>query len=163
MTINHTKTVEMQDCTSSAAVPFPPTLPRSSSPPSGSVGQAAQVRSAAYRLYMLARLKSLGTPTDELKGIYITFILPRLMYTSPVWSFSLTYTQQQQLEDVQKRACKIILGPDYTNYDHALTILSLPRLAAIHREAPVKLARGLLRHPRLRHLLLPNAPNQPTP
>ncbi|MPC67274.1 hypothetical protein E2C01_061447 [Portunus trituberculatus] len=44
----------------------------------------ATVRSAAYRLYMLRRLKSLDTPTDELKGTYITFILPRLMYASPV-------------------------------------------------------------------------------
>ncbi|MPC14580.1 hypothetical protein E2C01_007348 [Portunus trituberculatus] len=64
----------------------------------------------------------------------------------------------QQLEDVQKRACRIILGFDYTNYDHALTILSFPRLASRHREALVRLGRGLLRHPRLRHLL-----PQPTP
>ncbi|MPD04445.1 hypothetical protein E2C01_100136 [Portunus trituberculatus] len=55
----------------------------------------ATVRLGAYRLYMLRRLKSLGTPADEVKGIYITFILPKLMYASPVWSSSLTFTQQQ--------------------------------------------------------------------
>ncbi|MPC89285.1 hypothetical protein E2C01_084223 [Portunus trituberculatus] len=55
----------------------------------------ATMRSAAYTLYMLRRLKSLGTPADELKGIYITFILPKLTYASPVWSTSLTCTKKQ--------------------------------------------------------------------
>ncbi|MPC86129.1 hypothetical protein E2C01_080945 [Portunus trituberculatus] len=74
----------------------------------------------------------MGTPTDQLKAIYLTFILPRLMYASLVWSSSLTSTQQQQLEDVQKRACRIILGPAYTNYGHALTTLNLSTLASRH-------------------------------
>ncbi|MPC68115.1 hypothetical protein E2C01_062310 [Portunus trituberculatus] len=108
---------------------------------------------------MLRRLKSLGSPVDELKGIYITFILPKLMYASPVWSSSLT-TQQQQLENVQKRACRIILAPAYTDYDHALSTLNLPTLATRHQAALVRMGRGLLRHPRLRHLH-PDAP-QPT-
>ncbi|MPC28547.1 hypothetical protein E2C01_021756 [Portunus trituberculatus] len=117
------------------------------------------VRSAAYRLYMLRRLKSLGTPADELKRIYIIFILSKLMYASPVWSSSLTCTQQQQMENVQKRACRIILGPAYTDYDHALCTLDLPTLATRHQAALVKMGRrGLLRHSRLRHLLPPDAP-----
>ncbi|MPC11666.1 hypothetical protein E2C01_004337 [Portunus trituberculatus] len=49
---------------------------------------------------MLRILKSLGTPADELRELYLTFILPRLMHASPVWPSSLTSTQQQQLEDV---------------------------------------------------------------
>ncbi|MPC35054.1 hypothetical protein E2C01_028464 [Portunus trituberculatus] len=143
-----------------------------SSPPSGSVGQVtyvlrvtvndqltwkqhitATVRAEAYRLYMLRRLKSLGTPTEELKGVHLTFILPGLMYALPAWSSCLTDTQRQQLENVQKRACRIILGPAYTNYDHALTNLNLPRLSNKHREALLKLGRNLLCHLRLRHLL----------
>ncbi|XP_045109284.1 uncharacterized protein LOC123503510 [Portunus trituberculatus] len=107
---------------------------------------------------MLRRLKSLGTPADELKGIYITFILPKLMYASPVWSSSLTYTQQQQLEDVQKRAYRIILGPAYTDYDHSLSTLDLPTLVTRHQAALVKMGRGLLCHSRLRHLLPRDAP-----
>ncbi|MPD07006.1 hypothetical protein E2C01_102847 [Portunus trituberculatus] len=68
----------------------------------------------------------MGTPANELKGIYITFILPTLMYVSPVWSSSLTCTQQQQMEDVQTRAWRIILSPAYTNYVHALPTLISP-------------------------------------
>ncbi|MPC66218.1 hypothetical protein E2C01_060364 [Portunus trituberculatus] len=66
------------------------------------------------------------------------------------WKLNVTTTQQ--LEDVQKRVCRIILGPAYTNYGHARTTLSLRRLAARYREAIVRLGRGQLRHTRLRHL-----------
>ncbi|MPC77196.1 hypothetical protein E2C01_071644 [Portunus trituberculatus] len=59
-------------------------------------------------------------------------------------------TQQQQLENVQKRACRVFLGPVYTNYDDALTTLSLPKLSARHREVLEKLGKGLPRHLRLR-------------
>ncbi|MPC37483.1 hypothetical protein E2C01_030964 [Portunus trituberculatus] len=76
--------------------PFSPAHPGPSSPPSGSRSAklldvtvddqltwkqhvTTTVRLAAYRLYMLRRLKSLGIPTDELKGIFLTFIQPRLI------------------------------------------------------------------------------------
>ncbi|XP_063877111.1 uncharacterized protein LOC135109616 isoform X2 [Scylla paramamosain] len=174
MTINHNKTVVMHFCTSSVPVP----------PPQLSVGPhplqvvrcakllgvmvddqltwkqhvASTIRSATYRLYMLRRLRSLGTPTDELRGVYVTFILPKLMYASPVWSSSLTQTQQLQLESVQKRACRVILGPAYTTYEEALNTLRLSRLSTRYREALEKFGRGLLNHPRLRNMLLPDAP-----
>ncbi|MPC95724.1 hypothetical protein E2C01_090948 [Portunus trituberculatus] len=67
-------------------------------------------------------------------------------------------TQQQQLKNVHKSACKVILGPAYTNYEDVLNILSLLKLSTRHRETLEKLGRGLLRHPRLSHLLRPDAP-----
>ncbi|MPC84394.1 hypothetical protein E2C01_079132 [Portunus trituberculatus] len=126
-TIIHTKTVVMHVCTSSAALP-PPQLTlgphrlqvvRSNKVLRIKVDNqltwkqhvTSTVRSGAYRLYMLHRLKSFGTPADELKGVHLTFILPSLMYASPAWSSSPTSTQQQQPENVQKRTCRIILGP----------------------------------------------------
>ncbi|MPC58506.1 hypothetical protein E2C01_052512 [Portunus trituberculatus] len=87
------------------------------------------------------------------------FTNSNLLTTDSAWSSSLTLTQQQQLEDVQKRACKIILGPSYTNYDHALTILSLPRLSTKHREALVK--RGFVISCHLT-LLTPSTPHVTT-
>ena len=107
---------------------------------------------------MLRRLRTLGAPADELKGVYISFILPKLMYASPAWSSSLTLTQQLQLERVQKRAFRVILGPEYTHYEDALATLCLPSLSNRHREALEKFGEGLLHHPRLRHLLPRDAP-----
>ncbi|MPC94297.1 hypothetical protein E2C01_089461 [Portunus trituberculatus] len=70
------------------------------------------------------------------------------MYTLPAWSSSLTSTQQQQLEDVQKKACKIILGLPTPRPDHPEPAETIN--FARHRKALVELNKGLLRHSRLR-------------
>ncbi|MPC65525.1 hypothetical protein E2C01_059662 [Portunus trituberculatus] len=46
-------------------------------------------------------------------------------------------------------------GTVYITYDNTLTILSLLKLSARHREALKKLGRDLLHHPHLCHLLPP--------
>ena len=174
VTINHTKTVVMHVCTAKTAVP-PPQLsigPHSlqvvntfkllgvglDDHLSWSQHVASVVKAASYRLFMLRRLKSLGTQAEELKGVYISFILPKLMYASPAWSSSLNSTQLHQLERVQKRACRVILGPAYVDYAHALTTLSLTTLAARYERALSSFGRGLLRTSRHRHFLPPAAP-----
>jgi len=116
------------------------------------------IRSASYRIYMLRRLKSLGTPAKELKGVYTSFILPKLMYASPAWSSSLNLTQQQSLERVKKRAWKVILGPAYEDYDKPLTTLLLHRLTTRRLEALTKFRHDLINHHRHRHLLPERAP-----
>ena len=83
---------------------------------------------------MLRRLKSLGTPVDELKEVYTSFILPKLIYASPAWSPSLNITQHHQLEKIQKRAFRLILGPAYTDYESVLNTLNLLRLSIKHEE-----------------------------
>ena len=174
VTINHNKTVVMHFCTSSRAVDQPQLsvgihplqVVRSTKLLGVTVDDQLTwkqhvnniIRTASFKLYMLRRLRSLGTPAKELCGVYTTFILPSLMYCSPVWSSSLTLTQKQQLERVQKRACRIILGPAYQSYTDALTTLSLPQLSQRHLQALVKFGENLLTHPRHRNLLPPDAP-----
>ena len=174
VTINHTKTVVMHVCTSKTAVP-PPQLTIGPHPLQVvntfkllgvtldnhlSWGQhvASVVKAASYRLYMLRRLRSLGTPANELRAVYTSFILPKLVYASPAWSSSLNTTQLQQLERVQKRACRVILGPAYIDYNAALSSLSLPTLAERYHHALATFGEGLLKSQRHRHLLPPEAP-----
>ena len=71
-----------------------------------------------------------------------------------------TLTQQRQLERVQKRACRIILGPAYNTYDDALPTLMLAMRH--HDQALRKFGMDLLHHPRHRHLLPPPAAAAPT-
>ena len=104
------------------------------------------IRSASYKIYMLQRLKSLGTPADKLKEVYTSFILPKLMYASPVWSPSLNITHHHQLEKIKKRALRIIPGPASHDYESALNMLNLPRLSVKHEEALMKFGEGLLKH-----------------
>ena len=176
VTINHNKTVVMHISKSKTEVP----------PPQVTVGPnqlqvvkatkllgvtlddslnwkqhiASMIKSATYRLYMLRRLKSLGTPPQELGSIYNTFILPRLTYASPAWSSSLNTTQRLQMERVQKRACRIILGASYTSYDQALCTLNIPTLAQRYQDILQQFGRKLLQNPRHRNMLPPDIPEQ---
>ena len=116
------------------------------------------IQAASYRLYMLRRLRSLGTPTPELITIYNAFILPKLTYSSPAWSSSLNITQIRQLEKVQERACRIMLGADYSGYTNALTTLKITTLSQVYQQNLSKFGSELLHHPRHRTLLPPAAP-----
>ena len=174
VSINHNKTVVMHFCTSTQAVaqpqlslgPHPLQVVQSTKLLGVTVDEQLTwkehvgniTRTASFKLYMLRRLRSLGTPASELQGVYTTFILPTLMYASPVWSSSLTLTLRQKLERVQKRACRIILGGDYISYDRALNTLGLPKLSDRHSGALKKFGEDLLTHPRHRHFLPPDAP-----
>ena len=111
------------------------------------------IKSAAYKLYMLRRLKSLGMPQRELRSIFTIFILPKLTYASPAWSSSLTLTQHRQLEKVQKRAVRIILGESYVSYEEALATLDLSPLSARYEDLMRQFGEKLLIHPRHRDLL----------
>ena len=177
MTINHSKTVVMHVCTSAASVPPPQVSVDSHNlqvvPTAKLLGVtiddqltwkqhvSTMVRSASYKLFMLRRLSSLGAPADALKVVYTTFILPKLTYASPAWSSSLSLTQQLQLERVQKRACRTILGQTYTHYEDALSTLCLPSLSSRHLAALEKFGKGILHHPRVRQLLPCDAPHAP--
>ena len=52
------------------------------------------------------------------------YIRPVLEYASPVWSSSLTTAQSNDIERVQKRVCRVILG-GYDSYRGALDHLHL--------------------------------------
>ncbi len=116
------------------------------------------IKAASYRLYILRRLRSLGTPLPELSTIYNSFILPKLTYASPAWSSSLNITQKRQLERVQRRACRIMLGADYAGYDDALSTLNMPSLSQLYQNTLARFATSLLHHPRHRDLLPPAVP-----
>ncbi|KAK3869932.1 hypothetical protein Pcinc_024789 [Petrolisthes cinctipes] len=107
---------------------------------------------------MLRRLKSLGMQLRELRNIFIMFILPKLTYASPAWSSSLSLTQQRQLERVQKRACRIIMGDRYTTYETALITLDLTSLTDSHTKLLKQFGERLISHPRHRHFLPDNNP-----
>ena len=83
---------------------------------------------ANSRLYLLRTLKYYNLTIPDLVNIYISFVRPVLEYATPVWSGGLSKGQCQMIEQVQKRACRVILGAQYTGYDAALTQCGLRRL-----------------------------------
>ena len=77
---------------------------------------------------MLCRLKRFGVHVRDLVSVYIGYVHPVVEYACPVWHGNITIKQTQQIERIQKRACRIILGSTYTSYTEALSCTGLQTL-----------------------------------
>ena len=64
-----------------------------------------------------------------MKSIYILYIRSVLEQSAVVWHSSLTQQNIEDLDRVQKSACKIILDNKYESYDKALISLDLEKLS----------------------------------
>ena len=81
---------------------------------------------ASKRLFALRTLKRNGVPPADLRSVYCYFIRPLLEYAYPVWHSSLTCTLNNQLEDIQRRALRIIYPQ--MSYKDSITQFNLPTL-----------------------------------
>ena len=77
------------------------------------------VKRANSRLYVLRTLKHHSLSVQDLIVVYTSFIRPVVEYAVPVWSGGLTKQQVKTIEQVQKRALRIILGAEYYSYRSA--------------------------------------------
>ncbi|CAH1268569.1 Hypp3906 [Branchiostoma lanceolatum] len=96
------------------------------------------------KLFLLKRLKKFNLPQCDLVAIYIGYIRPILEHAVPVWSSGLTKRQSEQLERLQKMACRTIMGNSYTGYQHALEHLGLSTLATRREHLCLNFARSLM-------------------
>ena len=101
------------------------------------------VNRAGKKLYMLSCLKKFGMPYNHLKQIYISHIRPITEYACPVWHFGLTDAHTKELECIQKRACRIILGQQFVSYNQALGFLNLQQLNVRRESLLLGFAKGL--------------------
>ncbi len=85
---------------------------------------SSMIKRANSRLFMLRKLKFHYLSTTDLVTIYTSFVRPILEYAAPAWSGAISSKQCDDLERVQKRACRIILGDDcmYVHYSDALQL-----------------------------------------
>ena len=81
---------------------------------------------ASKRLFALRSLKRSGVPPRDLRSVYSYFIRPVLEYVCPVWHTSLTRKLSDQLEQIQRRALRIIVPRlPYTNGLNELDLATL--------------------------------------
>jgi hypothetical protein len=72
---------------------------------------------AGRRLHLLTLLKRSSVPCADLLQYYKSVIRPVIEYAAPVWQSSLTLEQRRRLEDLQRRALRIISSStDYELY-----------------------------------------------
>lgn len=65
---------------------------------------------ASKRLHYLSLLKRSSVPTHELIHYYKSVVRPVLEYACPIWQTNLTKDQRERIENVQRRALRIISG-----------------------------------------------------
>ena len=78
---------------------------------------------------ILRNLYQFSIPEEDLVQIYCLYIRSVLEYNSSVWFSSITEKENNDLERVQKCACRIILKEEYTDYSSALTRLNIQTLS----------------------------------
>ncbi|KAI8502082.1 hypothetical protein Bbelb_204940 [Branchiostoma belcheri] len=87
---------------------------------------------SSRRLFLLRHLKRFRLPVSDLVTVYIA-----------------------QIENIQRRACRIILGKDYSRYSDACSLLGLPSLQQRRQHLILKFGRGLMESPTFRQWLPP--------
>jgi hypothetical protein len=107
------------------------------------------------RLYMLKMLKRFGFKKDELITVYKGYVRPLLEYADVVWHSSLTMKQAKSIEQIQRRACRIVLGHNFKSYDNALTDCRIESLATRRTDHCLKFAEGLANTERTKDLVPP--------
>ena len=80
-------------------------------------------------LWLLSKIKDYLS-TEYRKLFYSAYIQPHMDYCSLLWE-NTTAKNIRKVMKMQKRACKIILGPDYSDFDSSVERLE------IHVTAPI--------------------------
>lgn len=104
----------------------------------------SMIKKGNKKLFFLRRLKRSNIPRQDLVAIYSGYLRPCLEYATPAWHGSLNQVQTKDLERVQKRACRIILGREYDGYEKALQTLSLSSLQDRRTKLCMDFAKSLL-------------------
>ena len=96
---------------------------------------------------MLRCLKRFHVPLTDLITVYSGYIRPVLEYGTPVFNGALTKKQEKQLETIQKRACKIMLGTSYSTYSEALELCNISTLSERRKKLCLDFAHSLEKNP----------------
>ena len=88
--------------------------------------------------------------------MYKGYVRPILEYADVTWHSSLTTNQTKSLEQLQRRACRIILGQRFTSYAEAVQACDLERLSDRREDHCRRLAEGLADSDRTKDLLPPS-------
>ena len=116
------------------------------------------VKRAYQRMIILRRLYSYSVPVEDLVNIYCLYIRSLVEQNSNVWTHSITQEETNDIERVQKVACRIILKEDYDCYESALTQLNLETLESRRQGLSLRFAKKCLKNENSRSMF-PLNPN----
>ena len=88
------------------------------------------IKRASNKLWVVRRLKALGSQTDDLVDMFVKQYMSILELAVPAWHGAITVVERQDIERVQKVGLHLILGDQYENYGNALKLTNLETLEA---------------------------------
>ena len=101
---------------------------------------------------ILRKLYEFDIPVEDLVLIYNQYIRSILEYNSNVWYSSITNEEREDIERVQRVACKIILKDEYQSYNEALEKLNLQNLSDRRQMLARRFAEKCLKSDRFKDL-----------
>ena len=108
------------------------------------------------KLNPLRTLKRFGFSSNELRVVHGGYVRPILEYADVVWHSSITFKQSRDIESIQRRACRIILGNSYESYVEALGTCQFDSLFERRENHCHRFAEGLPNNERTKSLLPPS-------
>ena len=103
-------------------------------------------------MIMLQKLYPFKLSDADMTNIYILYIRSILEQSCQVWHFSITQEERNDLERVQKTACKIILSERYSDYTSALEALNLETLNQRRYTLSLKFAKKCLKYEQTKYM-----------
>ena len=85
------------------------------------------IKKANSRLLLLRKATQYTNLIEDLRSIYLSHIRVILEQSCAIWHSTITQENIDDLERVQKNACRIILGNKYIGYDESLKYLNLDK------------------------------------
>ena len=98
-------------------------------------------RKAMSRLWTLRRMKNLGLPNNIIFEVYTKEIRSVLEFAVPVWNGALTSQDSSKIESIQKKAFKILLQSEYTDYLSACELFNVETLVMRRKNMCLKFAK----------------------
>ena len=107
------------------------------------------------RMCLLRKVSNFKPPQKDLGLMYIQYVRNILEQSCVVWHSSLTIEQSENLENIQKNACRIILKNEYNCYEKALERLNLETLENRRVQLCLKFALKCRKNPQAKELFKP--------
>ena len=105
---------------------------------------------------IVRKLLKFIAPEADLLHVYKIYIRSLLEQSSNVWHSGLSIENENDLERVQKVACKLILKEKYRTYENSLFLLGLDKLKERREDLCLTFARKCLNINEMKKLFPPN-------
>ena len=110
------------------------------------------VSKANTRMQIIRSLIKFSVPIDDLVLLYCQFVRTILEFNSNVWFSAITKDEEDDLERIQKTACKLILNRNYHSYEDAINKLNIEKLSNRRQKLALKFAKGCVQLKQMKEL-----------